>query len=517
MELSIDTANVSLSSARRSGILDLGISSFVTGWIVVAFILSSREFEHWFIVPVYLCGSLIGTDVVAWFRGKISIFDPVGIVGLLGYHFFFFAPLLHVHWDYWMKYVSAIPGDWRPWLGGMAWLNLGGILIYRWVRNVQIRRPQAENHDQLWQLNTKRFASVLGIALLVTGLLQIAVYSSYGGLAGYMNTYSTRHADGGFEGMGLVFSISESFPILAFMGYAVYARGSKRTRNWMEIGAVLLLFVILKMFFGGFRGSRSNVIWGVFWAVVILHYWIRPITKKMILGGLAVLVVFMYIYGFYKSFGTDVLQEYRQADGSLAALQEESGRSLQDPLLLDLARADIQAFILYRLSDPLIQQEYQYEYAEGRTYLGALSLAIPRQVWPDRPPTKVKAGTELIYGSGSYDQGAESSRVYGLAGEAMLNFGPLAVPLCFIVLGGVVGRVRRLPSTWHTNDSRFLVFPLLVNLCFVVLVSDSDNLVFFLVKNGLVPFAVVWLASSRLNDQYARQEDVELSGRLPAS
>src|SRR5690606_2332026 len=148
-------------------------------------------------------------------------------------------------------------------------------------------------------------------------------------------------------------------------------------------------------------------------------------------------------------FGTDVIQEYRQADGSLATLQEESGRSFQDPLLLDLARADIQAFIFYRLSDPLLQQEYEYEYADGRTYLGALSLAIPRQAWPDRPPTKVKAGTELIYGSGSYEQGAESSRVYGLAGEAMLNFGPVAVPLSFIVLGGIVGWVKRLPNAWH--------------------------------------------------------------------
>lgn len=495
MELSIDSANVSEGAAHRTGLLDFFVSFFVTGWILVAFMLSSREFEHWFVIPIYICGGMIGTDAVAWFRGKIGIFDPVGIVGLLGYHFFFLAPLLHVHWDYWMKYVSPIPGDWRPWLGGMAWLNLGGILIYRWVRNVQIRRPQAKNRDQLWQLNTKRFASVLGIALLVTGLLQIAVYASYGGLAGYMNTYSTRHADGGFEGMGLVFSISESFPILAFMGYAVYARASKRTRNWMEIGAVLLLFVVLKMFFGGFRGSRSNVIWGVFWAVVILHYWIRPITKKMILGGLAVLLVFMYAYGFYKSFGTEVLNEYRQADGSLAVLQEESGRSLQDPLLLDLARADIQAFILYRLSDPLMQQEYNYQYAEGRTYVGALSLAIPRQIWPDRPPTKVKAGTDLIFGSGAYAQGAVSSRVYGLAGEAMLNFGPIAAPLTFGVLGVVVGWVRRKSGDWIPNDARVLILPLLINLCFVVLVSDSDNIIFFTVKNGLVPFAVVALSS----------------------
>jgi hypothetical protein len=102
------------------------------------------------------------------------------------------------------------------------------------------------------------------------------------------------------------------------------------------------------------------------------------------------------------------------------------------------------------------------------------------------------------YGQGSYVPGVwESSKVYGLAGEAMLNFGPTAVPLAFLAFGLAVGYVRRLTKTLQPADCRWLLVPLLVTLCFVILVGDLDNTLFYLVKNGSVPFAVLALSSRK--------------------
>lgn len=253
----------------------------------------------------------------------------------------------------------------------------------------------------------------------------------------------------------------------------------------------LLLFLVLKLFFGGLRGSRSNTIWGLFWAAGIVHLWLRPLSRKVVYAGLAFLVLFMYVYGFYKGAGLEGLSGVRDL-AQRAAMEQRTGRTAEGVLLGDLGRADVQAFLLYRLR----VHPDEYDLAWGRTYAGDLAILVPRTLWPARPPTKVKEGTELQHGRGTWRLDSwSSSRVYGLAGEAMLNFGPLAVPLAFATLGAVVGAVRRGYRRWSERDARRLLLPLLINLCFVILASDVDNIVFFLVKNGAVPALVVWLAS----------------------
>ena len=79
------------------------------------FLLASEQTAHWFIIPVLFCGVLIGCDAIDWFRGRLSLFDPAGIIGLVGVHFFFLAPLLHVTWDSWMLYIDPTAG-----LAGLA-------------------------------------------------------------------------------------------------------------------------------------------------------------------------------------------------------------------------------------------------------------------------------------------------------------------------------------------------------------------------------------------------------------
>ena len=44
---------------------------------------------HWFIIPVLLCGVVISHDMVDWLRGRFDVFDPVGILGIAGFYFFF--------------------------------------------------------------------------------------------------------------------------------------------------------------------------------------------------------------------------------------------------------------------------------------------------------------------------------------------------------------------------------------------------------------------------------------------
>jgi hypothetical protein len=460
-------------------------------WVVIGFCAASDQFLHWFVVPVTVCGILIGSDAIDWLRGRSNVFDPVGVLGLLGFHFFFLAPLLHVHWDYWIARVVP-PPDWRDWLGTMAILNILGLLAYRVSRNTILWNKQKQS-KVLWRLDSQRFFIVVSVSLLVTGLLQIWVYTQQGGILGYIQSATAPERITAFRGVGWVFMISESFPILALMTFAVYARRKKFAKYWITVVFVLVVFLILKLSFGGLRGSRSNTIWGLFWAVGIIHFWIRPIPKKLVFGGCIFLLLFMYLYGFYKGAGLEALQAFEGAEAR-AELSRSTGRTLETAVLGDLGRSDVQAYLLYRVVAP----ESDYEYAWGRTYFGTAALLIPRSVWPGRPPHKIKEGTEAQYGMGSYTPGIrQSSRVYGLAGETMLNFGPVAVPLAYIIFGIVISRIKYFVLTLEPIDSRLILLPFLITFCFKILVSDSDNVLFSFIKNGVVPLVVLTLSSAR--------------------
>jgi hypothetical protein len=346
--------------------------------------------------------------------------------------------------------------------------------------------------------------------MAVTFGVQALVYASYGGIGGYINAYENRTlSDAAFRGMGWIFMISESFPILALMVLAVYIKDKDKPffQSWTFLILVLIVFFILKLLFGGLRGSRSNTVWGLFWAVGIIHFWIRPITKQMILGGLVFLVLFLYVYGFYKGGGLEGLQAVTNEEVRVE-MSEEQNRDLEATFLNDLGRSDVQAFLLYRMVSP----ESDYEYALGRTYVGDVSILIPRIIWREvlgmeRPVNKIKEGTDAMYGMGTFIPGQRvSSRIYGLAGEAMLNFGPYGVPLAFVALGVVVGWSRQFLNMWHPLDVRWLLFPALVNLAFVVLAGDLDNIVFFTIKNLCVPIAVLFVGSVQLRRDLVEQQ-----------
>jgi hypothetical protein len=470
----------------RSGQVDSILIGFLLCEAVAAlFMFSSEPCRHWFIVPLTLCGTIVAGDAVDWLRARVDLFDPAGIIGLLGIHFFFLTPLLHVYWNVWTIAEKTPPEDWRDWLGYMAIINFLGLLAYRTARNAIMRRE--DRGQTLWKLRKRRFIFVLGAALFITFSAQVYVYARFGGISGYIDTFMNRPED--FQGTGWLLMISESFPILAAIGFAVWSRRFRREWSALSIMLVLLVFCAVQLLFGGLRGSRSNTVWALFWATGIMHLWIRPISKTAVYAGLAGLMVFLYFYGFYKE-QTDKNLDVEQR----IAIAKKRGRTLQNEILGDLGRADVQAYLLYRMARP----GGDYEYAWGRTYLGAAALLIPRALWPDRPPTSVEFGTNVQHYMGAYSPGKmELSKVYGLAGEAMLNFGPWSVPLAFITLGLLVGFVQRMKDSLLAFDCRYLLAPFLVNLCFAYLAGDSDTTVFFLFKQGLVPSGVIALCSRR--------------------
>jgi hypothetical protein len=262
--------------------------------------------------------------------------------------------------------------------------------------------------------------------------------------------------------------------------------------SWTQAFLALAALCAVQMYFGGLRGSRSETVELFFWVVGCIHLLVRPVPRRMIYVGCVFLYAFMYFYAFYKAMGKDATEAYTASAEDRAYLERKTNKTTKGLLLGDFGRADLQAYILFRA----MNDGKDLDYAKGRTYLAALSLWVPRSILPERPDSKLKEGTEFQYGSG-YDPNFPSSRVYGIATESILNFGPIAAPFAYAALGVFVGWFRRAVNQTLPGDARLLLVPLVVYECMAFFGGDSDNLVFGIAKNGFFPLLAVILFSVR--------------------
>jgi hypothetical protein len=185
------------------------------------------------------------------------------------------------------------------------------------------------------------------------------------------------------------------------------------------------------------------------------------------------------------------------AGESLQELELSTGRTLEGLLLGDLVRVDVQSYQLYKL-----HSAGDYKLRWGKTYTSALLRNLPTRVWPGRPADSEKtiAGTELFYGPSRYipgDRWRNTSKVFGLAGEAMLNFGIWLAPVPFAVWGFLVGRFRRAVFSWSRADARRFLVPFIALLMTIALFGDLDNLISLVIDKATLITALVFLSSKR--------------------
>jgi hypothetical protein len=282
--------------------------------------------------------------------------------------------------------------------------------------------------------------------------------------------------------------VAEAFPVVGFMLFAVTMKARGRRLSLAAAFAALALLLLVCLVFGGLRGSRSTTVWVIFWAAMITHVWLRPLSRRWLVLGALCLIAFMYVYGLYKGVGgAQGMSDLWQGRVTLGELEERTRKPLSKVLLTDFGRGDVQALILQRIASGA------FEPAGGRTYLGALAMIVPRSFWPERPDNKLLEGSELRFGEGAYSAGTVWHFVHGLAGEAMINFGPLGVVPAFLVWGYAFARIDRFLGGLDPEDPRTLLAPFLVILAVVMLLADLDNLPWLLLKLVALPALLVLL------------------------
>lgn len=431
------------------------------------------------ILPTFM-GMFLLLEIITFSISKGgSLFHPVVFTSFVLMWVLVFSPVVSVASESYL-FLSPKEINWNYWVGITTWFYLLCIILYyTLVQSFLVRKTVVG----VVTYNKKRILLIGFCFLTVSLICQILVYIKFGGIIGYMTSWTENRDD--FDGLGFLFMFSEPFPILALIILCMLVDPEKIKRPLLFLIITFIVFFILKLLFGGFRGSRSNTVWGIFWFAGIVHLYFFRLKVVHVIFGLIFLTIFMNLYSLYKSFGIDAFSgEYTLQD---------TGRFDDNPtvtiLLNDFSRAPLHAYLLSQYFD-----YGAYEIKFGQTYLAAINKIIPifdvTELY-----SKNSAGSEILYDRKSNLMFGDyfNSRIYGAYGEGLLNFGPFIAVSAFGFFSLFIVLLDNFTRTLNKYHPYYLIIPFFSNLSIILLITDLDNVIFFILKNGFMVFILAYL------------------------
>jgi hypothetical protein len=472
------------------------ISSYTMSFICcasVAFILIIIFGESAIGIPLaigILTSSILLKDTVDWARSRLDSFDPGAILGLAGLMYFLISPVSQVSWDFW-PYLPALTND-SSWISFWSVLNLFGALTYKFFSRVKFKRS-ATTYVTPATFNHKRFIFLSLMLLALCAVCQLYIYASFGGILGFIATFTARQAAGiededPFAGMGMLMLVAESFKFLFSMFVIYWIKDWKWAKSNYCFAIIMTGLLITFILFGGLRGSRSSTLFSLIFAAGMYHFWIRKLPVRMLLAGVAFSLLFATSYYWYKIAGADGLSAI--VDSSARQSFHSSRQNVDQYLVVrDLGRMDMQTLALKKI----VSGEQPLSF--GRTYLVSIFSSIPKSILPFIPDQVTKEKTELIHGRGSYQRGEarQTTLVLGQFGESLINFGIPGIFLFYAALGLFVGKIRSLIKHLPKCDIRLLFIPVTCLIPLLMIGTDMNVLLMQLVRYLTIPLILTAL------------------------
>ena len=476
-----------VSSAPRSLTSDCVLSTLLCVSVTLGFVFASEACWHWCVLPILGCGIVIGVDFVAWLRGSLDTFDVKGVIGAFGFHYFFLSVLLFVAIGEGIPFVDDNPQDYRATTGQWASLNLAGLIIYQILSSYISRRRIT--FRTTWTYSHSHFTTVVVTGIAVTCACTAILYILKGGIRAAFIARSSGNVFYEFNAL-LAPGLATGILLFVFLGSSHFAR--KRPSTFILLLA-LPAVVFVQVALAGERGSRGTLIFPLFWGLVLFHYlWFR-LRATYILLLVIPLVFFGWLYMCYKMLKLDAVTAL-QRGASVAQVADRAHVSLLGVIQGDGSRVAIQNYVFYYE----MQHPERYDYWHGKTYLYAPLIVIPRVLYPAKPINggKLQASTQFLKGRGDYAYARHRAyHAYGIAGEAMLNFGPLGIVPAYAIWGVLVGYMRRFCNSIEIGDLRILIVPILIWWGHQLLLWDSDNFVAHTILRAVTAIAVIRVAA----------------------
>ncbi|MEV0005019.1 O-antigen polymerase [Micromonospora sp. NPDC050980] len=472
----------------RTRAWELLAAGALTTLLSVTLVIGVPSLRHWFMAPVTVGGALIGAEAVRWFRRGTDVLEPRACAGLFGFHFFYLVPVLTVANRTWGTDYYNAP-DWPEAIGALSVLNVVGLCVYRLVLDAPGGPPRQRRPGRILHLRTFYLVGAAAAALSMALFFGYQV-RSFGGFPAFVAAMTNRADPPDLTRLGSILLVSQAFPLLVYTLALVRWRDAF-ARGPVRLTLLLAGLVVAQFFVAGLGGSRSSTLWPLLLALVMAHLVVRRLSRRALLVPAVLILVFLYGAGFFKAGGVDSIREIRQT-GSVSQAESATGRSL--PLLLtgDLGRTDVQALVLHRLLSGQMEPEL------GTTYLAPVRLWLPNSIAPLDFETKRDVGSRWLYNPLFGRGERNASKVYGMAGEGMINFGLLGGVLSFAVYGLIIRLIGRLYRTARTGTALVpQIFAAMAWGLTIAVNADLGNLIDFNMKFTVPVVLLVLLSSAR--------------------
>lgn len=473
--------------------------SFFIGLIVAVVIsllvnLSNENLSKTYLLLISFNAAFASSDLIDALRKKSDLLAPRALLSLIMLNGVYIAPLLHVSQENYPGYIS-LPENMHEAFSNVALLHLTGLIFYF----LFVRIPNQKNtvrEKESKSSNTEAELRFYSRGMFVVGIICFGAFCYYvfslGGPAGWLNSQlNYREAS---LGPGWIIAVAESFPILFFMSYAfnLPTKELPQSKIKQRLFLAFVLLIIFVFITSGLRGSRANLVWPALTALLLIHILYVQIKMRTLVILTVALLLFSGVYDIYKKTGTEGLAEAREF--GVHSVEETSNRSfgLTPMLIGDFARSGMQAILLDRWSSEPFQPYL------GRTYVGDALAFLPGFNASDTFPNKRIASTEILYGEGSSKtRNSLDSRIYGLQGEALMNFGPIAGAVVLIPFALLVRRRERVLATAKRTKSIKLA---IYSACFTPIIillflSDLDNVFYNFTSNALFPLLGLYVGN----------------------
>ncbi|WP_447077318.1 hypothetical protein [Vibrio alginolyticus] len=429
--------------------------------------------------------------------GEIDRID--GIFSIIMFNFILVAPFIQYYYSYWYPsfYSDRLGYKWT--ISTELWMITSSIVVISFFIFKVALRPYINSKYKISirKINKKKLIYYSVLFLFISLLSQFFIYYKLGGISGYIAAYTIRSEGGGeFSGLGKYMIIAEPFPVLLIMTLVYFSIYNNRNINYGQVKVLLLIlgFLGLLLFFGGLKGSRSNTMLAMFWLICVINFYYRKMTiKTLSLVGL-IFLLYMTVYGLYKSVGDEFFNEVNYSN--IQDNDKYRGNALTGVLSGDLSRYEVQTEIINKV---ILEDEAIWY---GESYLDAILLAVPSSVMEVLDiKGKTELATKMLFGEANFvTHQAKSTFIFGLVGESISNFHFVGIIFSSLFLISGYFFLVKLKTSINPKDPRYILiffFPIIfVNLY----TGDLQNIMFYLLKNLTIPVIFSYMVSERSNE-----------------
>ncbi len=458
--------------------------------VIITFLLFTYRIPfNYYLIPLILCGIISLTQLFSYFKNQNALREVFFYVWFIFFVASFIAPLIHFGRDYWKGYVNLSSSDWQGLAFYVSSIYLYGIIIFISLSKLKLKQKKVRH---IWSFKSNA-ALIVSLLMVFSFVLQTYLYAKIGGIKAYIQIFTDKEeASSGFTGMGALFIVSEIFPYLLLLWYFIKKRGKNVSVS--NVAIFLALMLVACIYFGGLRGSRSNTVFTMVHAVIVVHFTIFRFKRKHFMILLASFFLFMAIGRLYKNDGIEMIKNYKNYDDIQISNKMSSAESI---IISDLARYDVRCFELF-----MLENNIHYKKKYGSTYLYSVLTFIPfgKSVRNSLHLTgRTEAAGQLQFDSSGVVKSnkRKNTRIFGFIGESMLNFGIFSFILAYIVLYFILAYISQWTNAVPTYDARFIIIAMISIFIPLIINADSNNVIFTIIKRPLPLYFILFFITTK--------------------